>query len=338
MAIYKIVYELDRNKWSDFVYNHPNGNIFQTPEMFEVYKNTKCWEPIFLAVTDANESDNLLGVLLCVTQREFGGIFGEFSARTIIWGGPLIKLAEASEQIVKFLLKALDKHIGKKTVYTQFRNLFDLSDSKKYFITNSYSYEEHLDFICDLTMGEDNLWEKLFPARRNEIRKAERQGLEVRLIDNIADLKDSYHILKEVYSRIKIPLADESLFDSAFRILFPKNMLKVFVAKYNNKIIGVLYLLVYREKTYVWYAGSLSEYLNKHPNDILYWEAMRWGCRSNYKIFDFGGAGRPDEEYGVREFKKQFGGEMVNYGRFTKAYRPIIMRIVNAGILLLRKI
>ena len=28
---------IDKNKWSEFVYNHPHGNIFQTPEMYEVY-------------------------------------------------------------------------------------------------------------------------------------------------------------------------------------------------------------------------------------------------------------------------------------------------------------
>lgn len=31
----------DVTKWSEFVLNHPHGNIFQTPEMAEVYRRTK---------------------------------------------------------------------------------------------------------------------------------------------------------------------------------------------------------------------------------------------------------------------------------------------------------
>jgi lipid II:glycine glycyltransferase (peptidoglycan interpeptide bridge formation enzyme) len=50
MNNYKITRELNKCQWSSFVYEHPNGNVFQTPEMYEVYENTKNYEPIFLAV------------------------------------------------------------------------------------------------------------------------------------------------------------------------------------------------------------------------------------------------------------------------------------------------
>ena len=42
--------------------NHPKGNIFQTPEMYEGYERTKNYEPIFLAVVE--ESDNIKSMLL----------------------------------------------------------------------------------------------------------------------------------------------------------------------------------------------------------------------------------------------------------------------------------
>lgn len=329
MNNFRIITGLDRQKWSDFVYRHPNGNIFQTPEMFEVYKNTKYWQPVFLAAID--NSENILGILLCVIQKEFGKLLGKLTARAIIWGGPLVSSIGPKAEVADCLLKAADEALRRKVIYMQFRNLYDMSENKKYFIDNDYIFEEHLDFICDLTSGEENLWERLFPARRNEIRKAEKNKLQIQLIDNISELKDSYFILKEVYSRIKFPLADKSLFDSAYRILFSKNILKVFLAKDNSRIIGALYLLVYREKVYVWYAGSLLAYLNKHPNDILYWEAIKWGSNNGYQIFDFGGAGSPDKEYGVRDFKRQFGGKLVNYGRFIKIYQPHLMKFINLG-------
>jgi len=52
MINFKLVRELNENKWAEFVYNNPNRNIFQTLEMYEVYKNTKNYEPIFHAIID----------------------------------------------------------------------------------------------------------------------------------------------------------------------------------------------------------------------------------------------------------------------------------------------
>ena len=46
----EIVDSLDTNKWSEFVLNHPHGNIFQTPEMAEVYRRTKIYEPKTIAL------------------------------------------------------------------------------------------------------------------------------------------------------------------------------------------------------------------------------------------------------------------------------------------------
>ena len=81
--------KIDKTKWSEFVYNHPHGNVFQTPEMYEVYQSTKNYEPVFLAVV--NNRDEIAGTLLAVIQKEYSGVLGNFTARSIIHGGPLIK-------------------------------------------------------------------------------------------------------------------------------------------------------------------------------------------------------------------------------------------------------
>ena len=61
-----------KKNWSNFVYNHPNGNVFQTPEMYEVYQNTKKYEPVFLAAV--NDKDEISGTLLAVIQKEYPGV------------------------------------------------------------------------------------------------------------------------------------------------------------------------------------------------------------------------------------------------------------------------
>jgi len=89
--------------------------------------------------------------------------------------------------------------------------------------------------------------------------------------------------------------------------------------------------LIYKDTIYDWYAGSSREYLKLCPNDILPWNAIEWGSKNQFNIFDFGGAGKPTESYGVREFKKQFGGKLVNFGRYEKSHSKFKTTVTNRG-------
>ena len=44
--------EISKEAWSDFVYDHPEGTIFQTPEIYMVYRETRNYHPLFVGVVD----------------------------------------------------------------------------------------------------------------------------------------------------------------------------------------------------------------------------------------------------------------------------------------------
>lgn len=83
---------------------------------------------------------------------------------------------------------------------------------------------------------------------------------------------------------------------------------------------------------YDWYAGSDPKHYNLYPNDATVWEALKWGCINGFERFDFGGAGHPDKPYGVRDFKQKFGGELTNYGIFTRINQPVRYKILRISI------
>ena len=74
---------IDKKKWKDFVADHPDGNIFQTPEMYDVYQGTINYDPIIIAAV--NENDDIQGILLAVVQKEKYDALGWFTARSIIF-------------------------------------------------------------------------------------------------------------------------------------------------------------------------------------------------------------------------------------------------------------
>ncbi len=87
----------DTKLWCEFVLDHPCGNIFQTPEMAEVYRRTKNYEPVTLAAVDTKDGE-MVAVLQAVVIKELSGVLSSFSARAVIQGGPLFI---ENEKVVK---------------------------------------------------------------------------------------------------------------------------------------------------------------------------------------------------------------------------------------------
>lgn len=50
------------------------------------------------------------------------------------------------------------------------------------------------------------------------------------------------------------------------------------------------------------------------------------------------GAGKPDEGYGVRDFKKKFGGMLVEDGRYLAVLNPVLYNVGKIGIKILKSI
>jgi lipid II:glycine glycyltransferase (peptidoglycan interpeptide bridge formation enzyme) len=320
----------DREQWSDFVYNHPYGNIFQTPDMAEVYKRTKNYEPITLAATTTN-NDEILAILHAVVIKEMKGMLGKFSARSIIQGGPLFIDNEKGVEALRRLMEYYDEIARKEALYTDIRALWDTSNISGLFNGLGYEYEEHLNFLIDLNRSEEEIWQGIHKSRRKGINRAASKGVKIEEMGDKKLVPFFYEIIDETYKHAKIPLADVSLFDSAFELLVPKSMAIFYLAKYENMYIGARAILNYKDLIYDWYAGALLEYLSLYINEALVWHSLKEGVNNGYHLFNFGGAGKPNEEYGVREFKRRFGGKMVNLGRYRKIYSPFKMKIAEKG-------
>ncbi len=314
--------------WSDFVKDHPKGNIFQTPEMYDVYLRTENYQPVLLTVV---ENDEVVGVLLSVIQKEYSGVLGKVTARSIIIGGPLIK--DNNPDVLKFLLDEYTQKIKDQVIFSQFRNLWNWGELKSVFSDTGYEYDPHLDILIDITLEEEELWSKINSKARNKIRKSMKSDIVFKTPEPTKEIiKKSYEIFQNIYKNAKIPLTDISLFENSVKILAEKNMIRFFCAYKDDQMIGVRIGLLYKDVVYDWYAGSLHEFYKFNPNDFLPYNTLVWGHNNGFKTFDFGGAGKPNVPYGVRDHKMKFGGELVEYGRYEKIHKPRLMSMAKAGL------
>jgi len=312
------------DEWREFVKNHPQGNIFQSPLFFRAMEGTgvECLGAF------ARCSGKLSGVVLAVIQRQTDVFSRIFSSRAIVIGGPLVDPLDrqAADNIISMLTKAA----GEKAIYTQWRNLFDAKEYYNSFIANGYTFEEHLDIHIDLEKDEDELWREVQSKRRNEIRRAGREGTQFGEAVSPMEEERTYEILRGVYGKARLPLPGYDYFSGIRSVLGPQ-VFRIFTAKADGRVIGTMYALCFKDVIYDWYAGGDSAYFHKHPNDLIPWEVFLWGKRNGFKRFVFGGAGKPGVFYGVRDYKKQFGGEFVGFGRFERINKPVMLRLAKAG-------
>jgi CelD/BcsL family acetyltransferase involved in cellulose biosynthesis len=76
------------------------------------------------------------------------------------------------------------------------------------------------------------------------------------------------------------------------------------------------------------YAASREDRFNLRPNNLLFWEGIRWGCENGFTWFDMG---RTEvENVGLRNFKSRWGAveEPLTYSILSsKRLRPRSRRL-----------
>jgi serine/alanine adding enzyme len=322
---YKIINDslmISEAAWEAFVQDHPAGSIFQSPDIVRFYEATEEYKPVTLFAID--KDGRIAGVMVAHIISGGGFLRRRLTSRAIATGGPLIRRGD--ESAADTLIRDMTRKVQREVNYIQIRNLNSTADLSGKFTRYGYAFEEHLNVLIDLTKTLETLKAELHPARRKQINRAVRRGVEVAVQDNPdgETLNSCYSILSSVYKKAGLPIPSTAFFTEAFSVLGKRNRLKVFLAMHNERIIGFRYALVYKDVIYDWFAGSRPEYNDKYPNDILPWSIIKWGREHGFKIFDFGGAGHPAEKYGVRDYKLKFGGSTVNFGRYLHIFRPLV--------------
>lgn len=321
MSFVRIVNSLPYDQWTKFVYDHPDGNIFHTPYMMEVFENSDKHYPKLYAAIDERNGD-ILSLLLSVHVSVFGEHSGRLTSRSIIYGGILGADTLSSNNSLGHLMNIYNTSVRDRVLFTEIRNMSAPGQSRKELERCGYRCEDYLNYLIDLRRPLDDIFGDFSSSCRRNIRKSERKGVLIEEITNKEELRVLYELLRKTYSRAKVPLADFSLFASAFDKLDSRDMVKFFLAKSGERYIAGRVILLFKGKIIDWYAGSDRAHSNSYPNEMLVYHILKWGSENGFHTFDFGGAGRPEEKYGVRDFKARFGGKLVSYGRYVQVGSP----------------
>lgn len=345
--------EIDQEQWNALVRDSATGTWFQTPEAYAFFASMPdLFRPFVVAVERISglEVSGLAGVCVGYVTKEKNAVKQFFTRRAIIIGGPALADDATEEEVIALMTAIREQPIlnpslkgrtsnhpslqgrdGKRLlspIYIETRNLNDYSRWKEAFEKAGFDYMPHLNFHIDPRV--DNLSSN----RKRQIRHA--KGLVVSgLAVSEEEIREWYEILRELYrTKVKTPLWPEEFFLEAYR----QGVGTFMMVKHNNRVIGGSMLVMGKEgTTYEWYAcGQNRVYKDQHPSVMATWAGIQWAKEQGYTRYDMMGAGKPDEEYGVRDFKAEFGGEKVEHGRFVCVQRPLLYRLGTWAVSLMK--
>lgn len=341
--------EINKQQWQLLIEQSATATWFQTPEAYEFYaSNPEEMEPFAYAIEHNNA---LCAVCVGYITQEKNRIKQFFTRRAIIIGGPLLAEDATAEEVaalldaVKKLQRSDLQSAGRSTaqrstglspIYFETRNFHDYSRWKEVFRNSGFAYQPHLNFHVDTTQPWETIENNIGKHRRKYIRLSYRDGVEVELKPTLQQVKEYYAVLQDLYrTKVKMPLQPWSFFERLYHMPSCKYLLVL----YNNQVVGgSICMTLKNHGVYEWYAcGKDGMYRNIHPSSVTKHIGMKYASDNGYKVFDMMGAGKPNEAYGVRDFKAEFGGKLVEHGRFLCIRKPLLYWIGKMGVKMLKK-
>ena len=323
--------QIDQKQWQDLIENSATATWFQTDEAYRFYQSVGGMRAFAYGVS---EEGRLVGVVVGYVTKNSNSILQYFTKRAIIYGGPLLH-PEISDFALSALLKTIAQNLDLNSIYIETRNFNDYSQWKSIFEENGFAYQPHLNFHVN-TSTTDIAQSNIGKHRWKYIRLSMRDGAKIVEDPTIEQVRAFYSILQDLYrTKVKTPLWSWEFFE---RLYYIENAKYILVELDGQIVGGTPCVCLPGKAVYEWYACGLDNCRDDiRPLSVAIWGEMQYAAENGYPLFDFMGAGKPDEPYGVRDFKAEFGGELVEHGRFLCIRKPLLYAIGKMGVKWLKR-
>lgn len=175
-------------------------------------------------------------------------------------------------------------------------------------------------FWIDLTPPEEDIFKKFSSKTRYNIRLAQRNGVVAEENNSEKAFKKYLKLTRETVERQGFYAHTEKYHKLMWKVLHPAGVARLLVAKYRGEIITTWILFVWKDFLYYPYGASTEKYKNIMANNLIMWEAIRFGKKLGLKTFDLWG----------REPGKGFT-------RFKEGYNPKVVELLGTWDLVINK-
>ena len=292
-------------EWNELARSHQESKVYHLYEWGTLLKVVHGHRLVYLEEED--------GVLPLALVKSF--IFGNrlLSLPFADYGGPCTQDKGEADQLIS---RAEEIAREFKVDFLEIR-----APAKDYFeVFAEHGFtrrDDYLTFILPLDKKLEELWKGIGFKKRNKVRGAEKNDVQVRLATSKPDLGKFYALYLETMKKLGSPPQSYRFFETMWNLFYPQNLILP-LAIHDGEVIASGIFLTHNGTLHHAYSCSSKEHLGLAPNDLIQWQVIKWGKEQGFQQLDFG---RTRENSGAYVFKRSWGGELVPMPYFYKFYK-----------------
>jgi serine/alanine adding enzyme len=259
-------------------------------EWLGILRDGLAHRPVLLVATSSDETLGMLP-LEFLESRLFGRFLVGLPYLNV--GGVLTTSDEATARLIDAAVALSDELDAK---YLELRH-----EQRHVHPAFNHELTEKVHMRLALPAEHETLWQQIGPKVRNQVRKAEKEGLTVAWgrEDLLADFYSVYsHNMRDLGT----PVFSRRLFASILRHL--QGEAEICIARHGRTTVAAALLIHGHQISEVPSASSLRRWNHLNGNMLVYWHLLTRAIERGQQVFDFGRSSADSNTY---RFKAQWG-------------------------------
>jgi CelD/BcsL family acetyltransferase involved in cellulose biosynthesis len=284
--------DLDDPRWADFVARHPKATPFHHPDWAKLVAD--CYGFRGFALITHDETGAIRAGLPVVEVRHLHTAPKWVSLPYTDYCPPLAGAQQEQEELAA-ALKQASSEAGARLV--EIRGP----------LAGSAAGATALRHVLALSGDPAEVYAGFHRSQvQRNIRRAEREGLTVRLATRPEDLVDTFYRLHlRTRRRQGVPVQPRRFFRQLWDTVISTGLGSVLIVEASDRPIAAAVFLAWNGTVVYKFGASDAASWSLRPNHVLFWHAIRVACEQGYRLFDFG---RTDVgQAGLRDFKLSWG-------------------------------
>jgi CelD/BcsL family acetyltransferase involved in cellulose biosynthesis len=143
--------------------------------------------------------------------------------------------------------------------------------------------------VLSLTSDPEQVAESFRPSVRRNIRVAEKGPAAVRIAATESDLTERFYRLHlDTRRRLGLPVQPRRFFRLLWSQMIQPGLGRVLLVDVGSDTVAAAVFLTWNRSVVYKYGASDPRHWPLRPNNLLFWEAIKWACENGYERLDFG--------------------------------------------------
>lgn len=303
----------DHDRWVDFLAGHEEAHAYHHPLWLELLRRAFGHRVEALTVEDA--AGRLCGLLPLVVRRSGRRRLVLSSLPHTPVAGPLAR----DEQSLRALVRAVVDHVQARNGRLLLKTSAPLPpDVSEHLVRAAWD----ATYVRELPARPEELRfgdSRTHGAIARGVRKARREGVEVRAATGVADVRRWYPLYLEAMRAHAVPPRPLRFFEIAWETLAEPGLMRLLLAEHWDagrppRLLSGSIFFLFGGTVFYAFNGRLRSRLVARPNDAIHWAALESACREGFRRFDFGEV--TPSQHGLAAYKAKWGARPVPLYRY----------------------